>query len=166
MPQYTMQDIRTNVSSPNRIELLPGDTTTINDILSPDLMADNIIRALDTITAPPEKGGHGRKIIVTAARSNHHVDGALGPHGHNPGPGKPGWSVDFVPCDADNQRLENEQKTVQLILELISENSHVTKVGCPARYATRNDLQQRAAARGVVLFTDEGTGPHIHIQSA
>jgi hypothetical protein len=153
-----MPDIRTNVAA--RIE--PIDKTIVPDILSPNAMHDNIIRALDRITAPPEKGGHARKIIVTSAHSNHHDDGHLGEHGHNPG-GRPGWAVDLVP--RDNPELLNQTAAVEFIKELIVANRYVTKVGCPTKYAARKDLMDLANAHGVALFPDEGTGPHIHIQS-
>lgn len=159
MAEPSMADIRTNVAA----RVVPIDNTIVPDILSPKATHDNIIRALDRITAPAYKGGLGYKIIVTSAHTNHHDDGDLGPHGHNPH-GLPGWAVDFVP--ESDPSLENADATRTLLRKLIAENRWVTKVGCPTRYANMADLKDLAFDRGVALFADPGTGPHIHIQSA
>lgn len=157
-------DVRVNVRS--RVQL--NNAIAGEDILSPAAMQDNIIRALDLITAPPskpgyEKMGRGWNIIVTSAHSDHHDDGNLGPHGHNPH-GGPGWAVDFVPVS--DPALKNASQTIELLRQLIEENPFVTKVGCPQVYADNADLRNKANACGVALFPDPGTGPHIHIQSA
>src|SRR5579884_886552 len=135
LPRVTMaiKDIRTNVAA--RIQAL--NAIAKSDMTNPAATNDNIVRALDVITAPPgkpgyEKIGKGRKIIVTSAHSDHHDDGNLGPHGHNPH-GGPGWAVDFVP--QDDPRLANSAATIALIAELIESNAYVTKVGCPGVYA-------------------------------
>jgi hypothetical protein len=159
-----MSDVRTNVRARVRLNSASAGT----DILDANATHDNIIRALDVITAPPTKPGYenlgrGWKIIITAAHSDHHDDGDLGPHGHNPH-GAPGWAIDFVPVS--DPQLVDMQQCVELIRQLIEENAYVTKVGCPARYAENGMLRSKAGACGVVLFTDVGTGPHIHIQSA
>jgi hypothetical protein len=159
-----MPDVRVNVRS--RVQL--NNAIAGDDILNPAATNDNIIRALDVITAPStkpgyEKIGHGWKIIITSAHSDHHDDGNLGPHGHNPH-GGPGWAVDFVP--ANDPALTNAGQTIELLRQLIAENPFVTKVGCPKVYAENQTLRTKANACGVVLFTDVGTGPHIHIQSA
>jgi hypothetical protein len=156
--------VRDNVRT--RVQL--NDGVAADDIMNPAAMHDNIIRALDFITAPPTKPGYeqlgkGWKIIVTSAHSDHHDDGNLGPHGHNPH-GAPGWAVDFVPVS--DPRLTNAPQTIELIRQLIEENPFVTKVGCPQVYANNPGLAGEAGKCGVVLFTDVGTGPHIHIQSA
>ena len=159
-----MNDIRVNVAS--RIQVL--NAIARDDILSASKTQDNIVRALDVITAPKNKPGYekigkGRKIIVTSAHSDHHDDGNLGPHGHNPH-GAPGWAVDFVP--QEDPQLKVAANTLAVIAELIEGNYYVTKVGCPGVYAANSTLQAKASKCGVALFTDEGTGPHIHIQSA
>ena len=164
-----MADIRTNVvariTSEEQSQTAPQACA---DIASPARTQDNIIRALDVITAPPNKAGYqnvgqGHKILVTAAYSDHHDDSALGPHGHHPG-SNPGWAIDFVPV-ADPY-LTNADTSIALIADLISRNYYVTKVGCQGKYANNARLTDAANRAGVALFTDEGTGPHIHIQSA
>lgn len=164
-----MNDVRTNVvariTSAEQAETAPR---ACSDIADPAKTNDNIVRALDVITAPPSKPGYanigkGRKILVTAAYSDHHDDSNLGPHGHHPG-NLPGWAIDFVP--AADPYINDATTATQIIRELIEQNYYVTKVGCQAKYANDATLNQCANAAGVALFTDEGTGPHIHIQSA
>lgn len=157
-------DIRVNVRA--RVQFNPD--VNKDDLLNRSAMNDNIIRALDVITAPPTKPGYERlgggwKLIITSLHSDHHDDGDLGPHGHNPH-GGPGWAVDFVP--ANDPKLQNATQTRELLRQLIRRNPFVTKVGCPQTYAEDAGLQADARACGVALFTDRGTGAHIHIQSA
>lgn len=171
LPKVTLSpaDIRTNVvariTNDEQKSVAPN---ACSDIADPAKTQDNIVRALDVITAPASKPGYekigkGRKILVTAAYSDHHDDSNLGPHGHHPG-SNPGWAIDFV--SLTDPYLQNADQSVALIRELIEQNYYVTKVGCQAKYAGNAALQAAASRCGVALFTDEGTGPHIHIQSA
>lgn len=162
-------DIRINVvariTSDEQKQVAPSACA---DIADPARTHDNIVRALDVITAPPNKPGYqnigkGRKILVTAAYSDHHDDSALGPHGHHPG-NNPGWAIDFVPVS--DPYLRDAAATKTMINELLAQNYYVTKVGVPGVYANDAGLQRAAQQAGVALFTDEGTGPHVHIQSA
>lgn len=160
----SMQDIRTNVAA----RVKPLDGTIIPDILDPAETHDNLICALDIITAPVSKGAgdgsksYGHVLTVSALHRDHHDDGDLGPHGHNPH-GAPGWAVD-VAC-VDGADVGDNHETRQLIRDLC-EDKDVTKIGTLASVATRSDLQAWAAQHDTLLFVDEGTGPHVHFQSA
>lgn len=153
-----MQDVRTNVAA----RVIADDDTIRPDILNPGATHDNLIRLLDVLTAPTSKGGHGVAIEVTALHRDHHDDGDLGPHGHNPH-GKPGWAVDLVL--KDDPYLQNRAKVKAVILWLITSDHYVTKIGGPAWLSADSDIMTAAARHNVVVFVDIGTGPHIHLQS-
>jgi hypothetical protein len=129
--------------------------TMRGDLLDPKKTADNLIRAIDLVM-------QRHRIIIVMLHSDHHDDGNLGPYGYNPHGGV-GWKAAFVPQNDD--RLANEALTRDLILELLTQNPFVAKIGVPARYAARADLQHKAQEVGRVLFTEEGTAPHIAIQA-
>lgn len=161
----TMQDIRTNVAS----RITPGDDTVCPDILSDGATHDNIIRALDVITSPALKGAgdgspsFGHKIYISALHRDHHDDGDLGPHGHNPH-GAPGWACDIAIIDGND--VGNNASTRAFVSECLAHNKYITKVGTTASVANEATLQSLAAQHHTLLFVDEGDGPHVHIQSA
>lgn len=160
----TIQDVRTNVA----VRVQCADSTIIPDILSDAQTHDNLILALDTMTCPADKAafngqpGQGHKVLVTALHRDHHDDGDLGPHGHNPH-GAPGWACDFGTVDGVD--VGDNHATRQFVRDCIS-NSKITKVGTTASVANQPDLQAFAAQHNTLLFVDEGTGLHVHIQSS
>lgn len=160
-----MNDIRTNVAA--RVAVV--DDTIVPDILNEEATHDNLIRALDILTAPVEKGAGdgspslGRHGLITALHRDHHDDGDLGPHGHNPH-GAPGWACDFGAFDGID--VGDNPKTRGVVKELIAHNKYVTKVGTIGAIANDPEMQALADEHNTLLFEDEGTGPHVHIQSA
>lgn len=154
----SMADIRTNVNA--RVDVKHDVART--DILSADHTHDNIILALDRMTAPTDKDGLNHKLFLTAVHCDHDDDSDLGPHGHRPG-NAPGWAIDVGTVDGID--VGDNHETRQLIRDLLA-CKKVTKVGTTGVVATREDLQGAAAQAGKPLFTDEGTGFHVHFQSS
>lgn len=154
----SMADIRTNVNA--RVDV--KTEVAHDDILSADHTHDNLILALDRITAPPEKAGLGHKLFLSAVHCDHDDDSNLGPHGHHPG-NAPGWAVDIA--EVDGVDVGDNHETRQLIRDLLA-CEKVTKVGTMTALFQRADLQQAANEAGKLLFEDVGTGPHVHFQSS
>lgn len=154
----SMADIRTNVNA--RVDV--KHDVARDDILSADHTHDNLILALDRITAPAEKDGLEHKLFLTAVHCDHDDDSDRGPHGHRPGDA-PGWAVDIG--TVDDVDVGDNHETRQLIRDLLACDK-VTKVGTMTVLFQRADLQQAANEAGKLLFEDVGTAPHVHFQSS
>jgi hypothetical protein len=150
----TIQDIRINVAA--RVEV--GDDTIVPDILG-GCEHDNLILALDRMTAPRNKGGLARKVYITSLCHDHHDDSALGPHSHHAG-----WACDLG--EIDGVTVGDNATTRAFVIECLADNEKITKVGTIGALANDESLQAIAAAHNCVLFEDEGDGPHVHFQSA
>jgi hypothetical protein len=154
----SIKDMRTNVAA--RVSV--ADSTIVPDILDPKATQDDLICLMDRVTAPNEKGGLGYKLLITALHRDHHWDGDLGPHGHDPGPDPqhilPGYSVD---CWPQSGTLK------QFLHDMIYCNRWVTKIGLGGPEA--QSLYPQAAndaitVNGVVIFYDNSSD-HIHLQT-
>lgn len=165
-------DIRINVAA--RVEA--ADDTVRADILSESGIHDDLVHALDIITAPVVKragdgsASFGHRIFISSLKSDHHDDRDLGlteeqveqgvqNHGHTNG-----WSCDIA--EVDGHEIAVSAPIVHFVSELLAKNKYITKVGTIDGLVSRPDLQDLANQHGVLLFSDPGTGPHIHIQSA
>lgn len=159
--------VRANVAA--RVQV--ADDTIRPDII--DGIHDNLALALDVITAPTWKKAadgstsFGHKIYISSLERDHHPDNTPeygeepgGPenHGHTNG-----WSCDVAIIDG--VEVGPNHTTACFIMELIAHNKHVNKVGSMAVLINRPDIQQLAQNHGVILFVDEGTGPHVHFQA-
>lgn len=149
----TQQEIRTNVAA--RVDV--ADDTIRPDILSTE--HDDLILALDRITAPGLKGGLSHKIYISSLCHDHGDDSELGPHSHYAG-----WAVDIA--EIDGVIVGDNPTTRAFVRECLADNRFVTKVGTIGALASDPTLQAIAAAHNCELFEDEGTGAHVHIQSA
>jgi hypothetical protein len=83
----------------------------------------------------------------------------LGPHGH-----AHGFAVDIG--EINGVLVEDNDQTVQFVRDMISNNRLVTKVGTMRVITLHPELIRLAAEHSTVLFEDEGTGPHVHLQTA
>jgi hypothetical protein len=146
---YTMQELRENVAA--RIHV--ADATIIPDIMNKS--HDQLIRLLDRLTAPYDKGGLNYKILITSLDSDHSPDntpdkGGLNNHGHTNN-----WSVDLWPYD--------ESQLKAMLIDLASKDMFVTKIGLGGKAQQYYDLLQQYG--NVVVFMDNSSD-HIHLQSA
>ncbi|HTD36626.1 MAG TPA: hypothetical protein VK669_03845 [Candidatus Limnocylindrales bacterium] len=155
MPSMTA--IRQNVSTRVTVK----DPVAKGDLLDPARTHDNLVLALDEMTAPAPDG-LGHKLFLSAVYSDHCDDSNLGPHGHHPGH-NPGWAIDVATVDGID--VGDNHQTRQLIRDLLA-CEKVTKVGTLPAVANRADLQAVANATSKALFEDAGTGPHVHFQSS
>lgn len=55
--------------------------------------------------------------------------------------------------------LHRRDSLARDLYDLMAKDCYVAKVGAPAKYADNPILQRIAHETGVVLFTDQGTGP-------
>lgn len=167
----SIEDIRTNVAA----RVKGADSTDIPDILNPEETHDNLVRALDCFTAPDWKGAgdgsksYGRHVLLTSVNSDHHDDSDLGlsawqiesgvkNHGHHNG-----WSVDIGEIDGN---VPADIPAYYTYIKELAQIKYVTKIGTIPALAENEDLIAFCNQHNTVLFSDPGTGPHVHIQSA
>lgn len=151
MTYYTMQELRTNVAA----RIKAADETIIPDILDPTKTHDNLIRMIDRLTAPYDKGGLGYAILVTALNRDHSPDniaalGGANNHGHSNG-----WSIDFWP--------QEESQLEQLLKDLASRDMFDTKIGLGG--SSQKFYNSICNIGNKVVFMDNSSS-HIHAQSA
>jgi hypothetical protein len=93
------------------------------------------------------------RIVVTSVRSDHHDDG---PAGHAGGKATDVGAVDGV-------TIGNNPQSRKFLEDAIASGAFA-KIGTTGVLANDTHLQALAQEHGVALFTDEGTGPHVHLQ--
>jgi hypothetical protein len=100
--------------------------------------------------------GKGHIILVTCLFSDHHVDGGLGPHSHNPG----GVAIDCWPLKSTKPTdfLDATDSRFHAFLHDIAGDKYEYQIGLGGSCAIREDF----AAAGSTAFADNGSD-HVHI---
>jgi hypothetical protein len=128
------------------------------DLLDPHLTQDDLIALLQRCVLPAHEDGLAYKLLLTSIHSDHGDDSALGPHGH-----ARGFAVDIGTVNGVD--VGNNEATKTFVRDMIGNNTKVTKVGTIGAIVSDAALSALANNKGVVLFEDEGTGPHVHLQT-
>lgn len=95
----------------------------------------------------------GFDALVTSVRAGHHDDG---PAGHA------GWHA--VDVGAVNGTTVGFNRATWDFVRAMIASGRLNKVGTIPEIADNPQMQAYARERGVVLFADPGTGPHVHLQ--
>jgi len=129
------------------------NTSADYDLLNPDKTQTSQIAMLHTAIFQ-----HGYKLLLTAINSDHSDDLWRGPHGHRGGFANDVGTINGVDV-GDNH------ETRQFCKDQIAKNPWCNKLGTLLAVIQDPEIVALAAQHGVVIFEDEGTGPHVHSQS-
>ncbi|GAC1422374.1 MAG: hypothetical protein NVSMB64_30820 [Candidatus Velthaea sp.] len=118
------------------------------DLLSAAITQTDLIALLARAVLPPEDGGLGYKLLLTAIRSDHGDDSALGPHSH-----AAGYAVDCWPQD--------ESQLEEFIEDMALKNRWVVKIGLGGssrRLLTTLDF-------GDAIVFEDNDSDHVHLST-
>jgi len=109
--------------------------------------------ALVGLVQGAEKLGYRMRVSSGGVRSGHRDDGSGGHAG--------GKAIDFD--GINGQPVGYNKQTWKFVADMIDQGN-VGGIGTIPEIANDPQMQRHAAERGVHLFADPGTGPHVHVQ--